>query len=74
MRERERESETKMFSFLAFLYLCWRVIDGDFDGLAHCADVDHGQDVTITDLQKRENIKIQQTRDSLIPICNYLPC
>lgn len=35
-----------------FVYLCWRVIDGDLDGLAGCADVDHHQDVTVTDLEE----------------------
>lgn len=34
-----------------FVYLCWCVIDGDLDGLAGCAHVDHHQDVTVTDLK-----------------------
>lgn len=33
------------------VYLSWRVIDGDLDGLADRADVDHHQDVIVTDLR-----------------------
>lgn len=36
-------------------YLCWRVIEGDLDGLAHRADVDHHQDVAVIDLKEGAN-------------------
>lgn len=39
----------------ALVYLRWRVIDGDLDGLAGRADVDHHQDVTVTDLKGGTN-------------------
>lgn len=32
-----------------------RVVDGHLDGLAHCADVDHHQDVAVVDLQEETN-------------------
>lgn len=38
-----------------FAYLRWRVIDGHLDGLAHCVDVDHRQDMAITDLKQETN-------------------
>ncbi len=44
-----------MVLITSLIYLCWRVIDGDLDGLAGGADVDHHQDVTVTDLKGGTN-------------------
>lgn len=41
-----------MLFITSLVYLRWRVIDGDLEGLAHRADVDHHQDVTVTDLKE----------------------
>ena len=40
-----------MVFMTTLVYLCWRVVDGDLDGLAGRADVDHHQDVSVTDLK-----------------------
>lgn len=47
----ERRKHNASRSPLLLVYLRWRVIDGDLDGLAGRADVDHHQDVTVTHLK-----------------------
>lgn len=39
-------------------HLRWRVVDGDLDGLAHGADVDHRQDVAVAHLQEETDGKL----------------